>query len=130
MKVLTTVAIAGAMLNVSVFAAANSHTELKKIQQMYKETAVFNHVVGDARFVGNFMADSGRCNVTMFETRAEDGDLRLPLRRYVLPIAAGARSTVNVGPNSALAIRCAPKADAIGIEAETRRSTPNAANGR
>jgi hypothetical protein len=86
----------------------------------YKETAIFNQVVAGSRFVGNFLAAPGRCDVTVFETRADDVALtRRPMRRYVLPIAAGARSLLDAAPQSALAIVCAAKADEIKVAPQT-----------
>jgi hypothetical protein len=81
----------------------------------YKEMAVFNHVVGDTRFVGNFMAEAGHCAVTLFETHAGDAALRAPVRSLVLPIAAGASGRIGVGPTSALEIACAADADSIRV---------------
>ena len=81
----------------------------------YKETAVFNQVVAGSRFVGNFLSAPGRCDVTVFETRADDTTLRRPLRRYVLTIAAGSRSLLDATPQSALAISCAAQANEINV---------------
>ena len=80
------------------FAVADGSADATQNVSTYKETAVFNHVVGDARFVGNFVAGPGRCDVTVFQTGADNAALTPPLRRFVLPIAAGARSELEVGP--------------------------------
>jgi hypothetical protein len=114
MKALITIAVVG--LGLAAFGLASAAE--RGAPWVYRETAVFNHVVGPARFVGNFLAAPGRCDVTLFETHAQDGDLRQPLRRYAAPIAAGGRRLFSAGSNAALAISCAPRADAIGVEAE------------
>jgi hypothetical protein len=104
-----------AFLGSSAFAVADGSADATHSVSTYKETAVFNHVVGDARFVGNFIAGPGRCDVTMFLTAADNAALTPPLRRFVLPIAAGARSELEVGPKSTLVIACTSDADEIKV---------------
>ena len=64
----------------------------------YKPIAGFNHVVGDSRFVGYFLAGPERCDVTVFEARADDEALAAPPTRMVLQIAAGGRSEIDARP--------------------------------
>jgi hypothetical protein len=104
-----------AFLGSSALAVAGGGADVTQGVSTYKETAVFNHVVGDARFVGNFITGPGRCDVTMFLTGADNAALTPPLRRFVLPIAAGARSEFEVGPKSTLVIACTSDADEIKV---------------
>jgi hypothetical protein len=115
MKILLTTLVSLAFLASSAFAVAEERAGSTRNVSTYKETAVFNHVVGDARFVGNFVAGPGRCDVTMFLTRADNAALTPPLRRFVLPIAAGARSEFEVGPKSTFVIACTSDADEIKV---------------
>jgi hypothetical protein len=114
-KILATTSLVAALLGSSAVAVAQGSADLTQNVSTYKETAVFNHVVGDARFVGNFVSGPGRCDVTVFQTGADNAALTPPMRRYVLPIAAGARSELGVGPRSALIIACTPHADEITV---------------
>ena len=62
----------------------------------YKPMAGFNHVVGGERFVGYFLAGPDRCDVTVFQARADDEALATPaapLRACRSPPAAAAKST-------------------------------------
>jgi hypothetical protein len=115
MKILLTTSFTLALLASPAFAVAEERADSTHSVSTYKETAVFNHVVGDARFVGNFITGPGRCDVTMFLTGADNAALAPPLRRFVLPIAAGARSELEVGPKSTLVIACTSDADEIKV---------------
>jgi hypothetical protein len=115
MKKLATTSFVIALFGSSAFAVAGEGADVTQSVSTYKETAVFNQVVGDARFVGNFVAGPGRCDVTMFLTRADNAALTPPLRRFVLPIAAGARSEFEVGPKSTFVIACTSDADEIKV---------------
>jgi hypothetical protein len=115
MKKLATTSFVIAFLGFSAFAVAGEGGAVTGSVSTYKETAVFNQVVGDARFVGNFVAGPGRCDVTMFLTRADNAALTPPLRRFVLPIAAGTRSELEVGPKSTFVIACTSDADEIKV---------------
>jgi len=115
MKILLTTSATVAFLGSSAFAVAEEPGDSTHSVSTYKETAVFNHVVGDARFVGNFVAGPGRCDVTVFQTGADNTALTPPLRRFVLPIAAGARSELEVGPKTSLVIACTSDADEIKV---------------
>ena len=53
--------------------------------------------------------------MTVFQTRADNTALTPPLRRFVLPIAAGARGELEVGPESTLVIACTSDADEIEV---------------
>ena len=121
METLAATSVALALLAPVASAAAQGDPVFAHSASTYKEMAIFNHVVGDKRFVGNFMAAPGRCDVTVYQTRADDKALRLPLSRVVMPIAAGRRSVLNAGSESALAITCAAGANAIKIAPETDR---------
>jgi hypothetical protein len=114
-KILATTSIVAALLGSSVLAGAQGSADVTQNASTYKETAVFNHVVGDARFVGNFVAGPARCDVTVFQTGADNAALTPPMRRFVLPIAAGARSELEVGPKSTLVIACTSDAEEIKV---------------
>ena len=111
-----------ALLGAVSAAAAGSHADAMKQVATYKPMAGFNHVVGDMRFVGYFLQGPDRCDVTVFEARAEDDRLTVPPRRLVLQIAAADRSELEAGPDSALAIACTVDADAIKIAPQTSRT--------
>jgi hypothetical protein len=115
MKKLATTSFVIALFGSSAFAVAGEGADVTQSVSTYKETAVFNQVVGDARFVGNFVAGPGRCDVTVFQTGADNTSLTPPLRRFVLPIAAGARGELGVGPKTALVIACTSDADEIKV---------------
>jgi hypothetical protein len=115
MKIFLTTSVTLTILASSAFAVAEERADSTQGVSTYKETAVFNHVVGDARFVGNFVAGPGRCDVTVFLTDADNAALTPPLRRFVLPIAAGARSELEVDPTSTLVIACTSDADEIKV---------------
>jgi hypothetical protein len=115
MKKLATTSFVIAFLGSSAFAVAGERADATHDVSTYKETAVFNHVVGDERFVGNFVTGPGRCDVTMFLTRADNAALTPPLRRFVLPIAAGTRSEFEVGPKLTFVIACTSDADEIQV---------------
>jgi len=116
MKILAATLIALTLAAPLGHSAAADPADRTTAPRAYKETAVFNQVVAGSRFVGNFLAAPGRCDVTVFETRADDAALmRRPLRRYVLPIAAGSRGLLEATPQSALAITCAAKANEIKV---------------
>jgi hypothetical protein len=114
-KILATTSLVAALLGSSVVALAQGSADVTRAVSTYKETAVFNHVVGVTRFVGNFVAGPGRCDVTVFQTGADNAALTPPMRRFVLPIAAGARGELGVGPKSALVIACTPDAEEIKV---------------
>lgn len=124
MKILAATSITLALAAPLAHSAAADPADTATGIGAYKETAVFNQVVAGSRFVGNFLAAPGRCDVTVFETRADDTALRRPLRRYVLPIAAGSRSLLGATPQSALAITCTAKANEIKVSPQ-----PNPADG-
>ncbi len=84
MRIFATTSFVVAFLGSSALAVAQGSADVTHAVSTYKETAVFNHVVGDARFVGNFVAGPGRCDVTVFETGADNAALTPPLRRFVL----------------------------------------------
>ncbi len=115
MRILRLAAAATAVSGVASFALAQNCAGRAENPSTYRETAVFNQVVGDERFVGAFEAGPNRCDITIFQAAAKDQLLAGPLRRMVLPIAAGSRSLLGVGPDSALAISCAANAKAIEI---------------
>ena len=103
------------VLSASAVALAAPHPELTRAVATYKPAAGFNHVVGDMRFVGYFLAGPDRCDVTLFTARADDETLAVPVRRSLLQIAAGGRSEIEAGPDSALAIACTADADVIKV---------------
>ncbi len=125
MKILASTLIALALFAPLAHSVAEGRSEQTKGVRTYKETAVFNQVVDGSRFVGNFLAAPGRCDVTVFETRAEDTALRRPLRRFVLPIAAGGRGLLDATSKSALAITCAAKADEIKVAPQANPMAPS-----
>jgi hypothetical protein len=57
----------------------------------------------------------------VLQVRADDETLTTPPRRLILQIAAGGRSELEAGPDSALAIACTADADAIKIAPQTTR---------
>jgi hypothetical protein len=81
----------------------------------YKPMAGFNHVVGQKRFVGYFLAAPDVCRVTVFEAIADDEALVVPPRRLEIDIKAADRAELDAGEGAALAISCAADADAIKI---------------
>jgi hypothetical protein len=115
MKILTTVLAAAAALAAAAPALAGSHADLMQTVATYKPMAGFIHVVDGTRFVGYFLAGPDRCDVTLFTAGADDETLATPPRRLVLQIAAGGRSELEAGADSALAIACTADADAIKI---------------
>lgn len=119
MKILAATLVALTLTAPLAHSAVGDPADRARDARAYKEAAVFNQVVAGSRFVGNFLAAPGRCEVTVFETRADDTALRRPLRRYVLPIAAGSRSLLDATPQSALAITCAAKANEIKVAPQT-----------
>jgi hypothetical protein len=104
-------------------AFAQSHFDYMKQVATYKPMAAFNHVVGDVRFVGYFLAGPQRCDVSVFVAPAKDAPLPDPPRRMILQIAAGGRSELGVGPGAALAIACTADADAIKIASQVDMRT-------
>jgi hypothetical protein len=114
-------AITGALLfaRTATLAHAGGHASYLASVASYKPAAGFVHVVGDTRFVGYFLAAPNRCDVTVFEARADDDRLTGPVRRMVIQIAAGNRSEISDGMDSALAIACTADADALLIAAQT-----------
>ena len=78
-------------------------------------------VQAGAKFVGYFLAAPDRCDVTVFEARADDEAQAFAPRRIVLQIAAGGRSELPVGPDAALAIACDADATSIKIAPQMRR---------
>jgi hypothetical protein len=106
---------AAALTAAASLAGAAPHAEPMNSVATYKPMAAFNHVVGGVRFVGYFLAGPDRCDVTLFQARADDEALATPAQRLVLEIAAGGRSELEAGPNSALAIACTADADALKI---------------
>ncbi len=109
-----------AVLGPVSLAVADSHADYMKRVATYKPMAGFNHVVGGERFVGYFLAGPDRCDVTVFQARADDESLTSPPRRFVLQIAAGGRSELEAGSMAALAIACTADADAIKIAPQIR----------
>ena len=77
--------------------------------------AGFNHVVGNKRFVGYFLAARDLCRVTVFEAIADDVALIVPPNRFEIDIKAADRAELDAGEGAALAIACIADADAIKI---------------
>jgi len=96
-------------------AVAAPHNERSSAVSGYKPMAGFNHVVGDYRYVGYFLAGPDRCDVTVFQLLADDDQLGVPPVRMALQVAAGGRSEIDAGTGAALAIACTSDADAIKI---------------
>jgi len=112
---------AAVVLGAVSLAGAATHADLVKTVATYKPMAGFIHVVGDTRFVGYFLPGPDRCDVTLFQAGANDEALATPARRTLLQIAAGGRSEIDAGPDSALAIACTADADAILIAPQVGR---------
>jgi len=121
MKIVKLLLTASVLATVASLAGAASHRELLRTVSTYKPAVGFNHVVGGERFVGYFLAGPDRCDVTVFQAHADDDRLATPARRFVLEIAAGGRSEIDVGPDSALAIACTADADLIKIAPQAGR---------
>ena len=121
MNIIKTLLSVAAVLSATSLAGAGSHSELTRSVASYKPMAGFNHVVGDTRFVGYFLAGPDRCDVTLFTAGADDESLTAPARRTVLQIAAAGRSEIDAGPDSALAIACNADANAILIAPQVGR---------
>ena len=102
-------------------ATAQTHGEYLAAVASYKPMAAFDHEVAGAKFVGYFLAAPDRCDVTVFEARADDEAQAFAPRRIVLQIAAGGRSELPVGPDAALAIACDADATSIKIAPQMRR---------
>ncbi len=113
--------VSGAWSSITLALAA-PHMDRSASVATYKPMAGFNHVVGDSRFVGYFLTGPERCDVTVFEARADDKALAAPPTRMVLQIAAGGRSEIDAGPDAALAIARTGDADAIKIAPQFGRS--------
>jgi hypothetical protein len=75
----------------------------------------FNHVVGNKRLVGYFLAAPDLCRVTLFQAMADDEALVVPPRRLEIDIKAADRAELDAGDGAALAIACTADADAIKI---------------
>ena len=112
---------AAAILSSAAPVPAETHADLTKRVATYKSMAGFSHVVGDRRFVGYFVADPARCDVTVIEARADDEALKTAPRRTVMQIAASGRSELEAGPDAALVIACTVDADAIKIAPQSHR---------
>lgn len=110
---------ASALALVSTASAAD-HSGLMRQVQSVNPMAGFNVVVADMRFVGYFLKGPDRCDVTIFEAKADDEALNVLPRRMVLQIAAGGRSELDAGPDSALAVACSADADALKLAPQGR----------
>jgi hypothetical protein len=119
MRTLTLAFLAPVMLTSVAFALAQSRADGGEGASTYREFALFSEVVGDTRFVGAFETAPNRCDVTLFQAAAADALLTGPLRRMVLPIAAGAQGLLGAGPGAALSIACGSHADTISITPRT-----------
>jgi hypothetical protein len=115
MTILQSTFLSAAIATSGHFALAQGHADQMDGVSTYRETALFNEVVGDTRFVGAFETGPNRCDVIVFQAAASDRLLNGPMRRMDLPIPAGARGLLGAGPDSALAIACASDAAAIRI---------------
>ncbi len=96
-------------------ATARDHAAYLASVATYKPMAGFNHVVGQTRFVGYFLAAPDLCRVTVFEAIADDEALVVPPRRLDFDIKAADRVELEAGEGAALAIACTADADAIKI---------------
>lgn len=121
MKLLISTTVSVALAASVAFAVAGDHPSLTNCVSTYRPTAGFNKVIGNSRFVGYFLTGPDRCDVTVSVTRADDEALSTPPRRMLLQIAAGGRSELDAGPNSALAIACTVDADAIKLAPQNGR---------
>lgn len=106
--------ILGAWASLTLAIAA-PRSDLSNSVATYKPMAGFNHIVDESRFIGYFLAGPKRCDVTIFQARADDEGLIAPPNRMVLQIAAGGRSEIDAGHDAALAIACTLDADAIKV---------------
>ncbi|MDE3177985.1 MAG: hypothetical protein KGM15_17940 [Pseudomonadota bacterium] len=123
MTIIKTLALIAAAAALPAAAVADP----RPLVSTYKPMAGFNHVVGGERFVGYFLAGPDRCDVTLFQARADDEALPVAPRRLVLQIAAGGRSELDAGLGAALAIACTADADAIKIAPQTGREAARTA---
>ena len=121
MHILKSILAAAAMLSAASATFAAPHSEITRTVATYKPMAGFNHVVGDTRFIGYFLAGPDRCDVTVFTSRADDEALTVPARRSLFQIAAGGRNEIEAGPDSALAIACSIDADVIKVAPQVGR---------
>jgi hypothetical protein len=96
-------------------ATARDHAAYLASVATYKPLAGFNHVVGNRRFVGYFLAAPDLCRVTVFEAIADDEALVVPPNRLEIDIKAADRAELDAGEGAALAIACTADADAIKI---------------
>jgi hypothetical protein len=96
-------------------ATAGDHAAYLASVVTYKPMAGFNHVVGNKRFVGYFLAAPDLCRLTVFETIADDVALIVPPNRFEIDIKAADRAELDAGGGAALAIACTADADAIKI---------------
>jgi hypothetical protein len=104
-----------APLVLPVPAMARDHAAYLASVATYKPMAGFNHVVGNKRFVGYFLAAPDLCRVTVFQAMADDEALVVPPRRLAIDIKAADRAELDAGEGAALAIACTADADAIKI---------------
>ena len=95
-------------------AMARDHAAYLASVATYKPMAGFNHVVGNKRFVGYFLAAPDLCRLTVFEAIADDVALIVPPKRFEIDIKAD-RAELDAGEGAALAIACTADADAIKI---------------
>lgn len=130
MKILPVILAATSLsLSVGVAAAGEmNHRELIASVATYKPMQGFNHVVGEARFVGYFETRDGRCDVTVLKAVADDDRLAVAPVAYRLDIAAGGRDEMAAGQGDALAIACGVDADAIVIAPQHAPSRGKAIN--
>jgi hypothetical protein len=96
-------------------ATAQDHAAYLAFVATYKPMAGFNHVVGNKRFVGYFLAAPDLCRVTVFEAIADDVALIVPPNRFEIDIKSADRVELDAGEGAALAIACTADADAIKI---------------
>ena len=96
-------------------ATAHDHAAHLASVATYKPLAGFNHVVGNKRFVGYFIAAPDLCRVTVFEAIADDVALIAPPKRLEIDIKSADRAELNAGEGAALAIACTSDAHAIKI---------------
>jgi hypothetical protein len=107
--------LAVATLALPAPATARDHAAYLASVATYKPMAGFNHVVGNKRFVGYFLAAPDLCRVTVFEVIADDVALIVPPNRLEIDVKAADRAELDAGEGAALAIACTADADAIKI---------------
>ena len=94
----------------------------------YQPMQGFNHIVGDKRFVGYFLAGKEACSVTVMVAMADDEALKTAPQRLQLSIPVADRAEIAAGAGRALAIACTVDADRIKVVALTNPLVKTAAN--